>query len=162
MTTMIDGMLAMLNGPLFLAVAAAALGVVNTTAISVTERRRELGLLRAVGATRKRAGLVVIGEAALIGLIGGAIGLIGGAGIVYIRVMSGDHSTWGQGDLDLWSLAWRVIRRATLNGLFGTVVAPLICAAGAWLPARSILRGNALQGNALQGNAIETMAQESC
>ncbi|MFL7809807.1 MAG: FtsX-like permease family protein, partial [Anaerolineae bacterium] len=52
--TMVRGMLAILNGPLLLAIAAAALGVVNTTAMSVSERQQELGLLRAVGATRRQ------------------------------------------------------------------------------------------------------------
>jgi ABC-type antimicrobial peptide transport system permease subunit len=43
--------------------------------MQVTERRRELGLLRAVGAAQSDVLLVVLGEAALIGLIGGVIGV---------------------------------------------------------------------------------------
>ena len=42
--------------------------------MSVTERRRELGLLRAVGATRRQVTAVVVGEATLMGLVGGVLG----------------------------------------------------------------------------------------
>jgi ABC-type antimicrobial peptide transport system permease subunit len=55
--------------------------------MQVTERRRELGLLRAVGATQHDVRMVVLGEAALIGLIGGLLGVLLGmtiaAGIDY-------------------------------------------------------------------------------
>ena len=48
--------------------------------MQVTERRRELGLLRAVGATQRDVRMVVLGEAALIGLIGGLLGVLLGIG----------------------------------------------------------------------------------
>src|SRR4029079_11403181 len=67
-----DQIPALFNGLLLLAVAAAALGVVNTTVLSVSERRRELAQLRALGATRGQMRLMVMGEAALVGLAGGA------------------------------------------------------------------------------------------
>jgi putative ABC transport system permease protein len=52
-----------------------AINIAHNFFMQVTERRRELGLLRAVGATQSDVRLVVLGEAALIGLIGGALGL---------------------------------------------------------------------------------------
>src|SRR5699024_6077686 len=45
----IDQMLAVLYGLLALAVVIAVLGIVNTLALSVVERRREIGMLRAIG-----------------------------------------------------------------------------------------------------------------
>jgi putative ABC transport system permease protein len=53
----------------------AALGVVTSLLISVLQRRRELGLLRAVGATRDQILRTVLAEAALMGFIGALIGL---------------------------------------------------------------------------------------
>jgi ABC-type lipoprotein release transport system permease subunit len=58
-----------------------AINIAHNFFMQVTERRRELGLLRAVGATRVDVLMVVLGEAALIGLIGGLLGIIFGLGI---------------------------------------------------------------------------------
>jgi putative ABC transport system permease protein len=52
-----------------------SINIAHNFFMQVTERRRELGLLRAVGATQTDVLLVVLGEAALIGLIGGLLGV---------------------------------------------------------------------------------------
>jgi len=53
-----------------------AINIAHNFFMQVTERRRELGLLRAVGATQTDVKLVVLGEAGLIGLIGGIMGVL--------------------------------------------------------------------------------------
>jgi putative ABC transport system permease protein len=137
---LVEIFLTLLNGPLLLAILAAALGVVNTVMMSVSERRRELGLLRAVGTTRGQALAVVAGEAALMGLAGGALGLLAGAGLVVIRALVGGHHGLGISDLSPWSSAWAALRPALRNGLVGLVAAPLVCAGVACLPVRASLR----------------------
>jgi ABC-type antimicrobial peptide transport system permease subunit len=52
-----------------------AINIAHNFFMQVTERRRELGLLRAIGATQRDVQLVVLGEAGLIGLIGGVLGV---------------------------------------------------------------------------------------
>ncbi|RDI42789.1 ABC transporter permease [Nocardia mexicana] len=52
-----------------------AVALLNTLTLSVLERRREIGVLRAIGTTRRFALRMVLAEAAGIGLIGGLIGL---------------------------------------------------------------------------------------
>ncbi|MFT3691810.1 MAG: ABC transporter permease [Kofleriaceae bacterium] len=52
-----------------------AINIAHNFFMQVTERRRELGLLRAIGATQRDVQLVVLGEAGLIGLIGGLLGV---------------------------------------------------------------------------------------
>jgi putative ABC transport system permease protein len=59
------------------------LSVVNTTAMSVAERTREIGIKRAVGASRWRIRREIVTESAVIGLIGGLLGLAVGALITY-------------------------------------------------------------------------------
>jgi predicted lysophospholipase L1 biosynthesis ABC-type transport system permease subunit len=137
---MVDILQTMLNGMLLLAIVAVALGVVNTTMISVAERRRELGLLRIVGATRRQVTAVVTGEAALLGLLGGAVGLIAGLGLTLIFILVNGGNLYGFSDLPLWSSAWMSIAPATVTGLLGIAAAPLICAAAAWIPARTAVR----------------------
>jgi len=141
----VEVMPALFNALLLLAVVAAALGVVNTTMMSVAERRRELSLLRAVGATRRQVTAVVTGEAALMGLVGGLVGLVAGAGVTVILAVVYGGNSWGVPDLDLWGAACRAVRPALFNGLVGLAVAPLVCAAAAWLPVRAILRGSAVE-----------------
>jgi putative ABC transport system permease protein len=144
-SAMVDSLKVMLNGMLLLAILAAALGVINTTMISVTERRTELGLLRAVGATRRQVGAVVAGEAAFMGLIGGLLGLVAGLGLTVIYIVTNGGNLYGLSDLPLWSSAWKSIQPAILSGLIGVVAAPLICAGAAWLAARPLLRGAAIE-----------------
>ncbi|MBN2199610.1 MAG: ABC transporter permease [Candidatus Aminicenantes bacterium] len=56
-------------------VALAAVNIAHTFFMIISERRREIGLLRAVGATRRDIRVVFLGEAALVGGLGGAAGV---------------------------------------------------------------------------------------
>jgi putative ABC transport system permease protein len=66
---------------LLLAVLIALLGIVNTLALSVYERTRELGLLRAVGMTRGQVRAMVRWESVVISFIGAIAGAILGIGV---------------------------------------------------------------------------------
>lgn len=75
------------------ALAVAFLGVVNSLWISVLLRRREIALLRAVGATRGQVTRSFVLEAAGLGVIGAACGLFGGALVEWLalrRVLPAD------------------------------------------------------------------------
>jgi putative ABC transport system permease protein len=61
-----------------LALFVAAIGIANTMIMSVYERTREIGILKAVGASPGNIRLLFVVEAALIGLLGGVAGVIGG------------------------------------------------------------------------------------
>lgn len=76
----INQLLALIYGLLALAVVIAVFGIVNTLGLSVTERTRELGLLRALGLTRGRVRLMVTCESVAIALLGAVLGL--GVGVL--------------------------------------------------------------------------------
>ncbi|WP_447977609.1 FtsX-like permease family protein [Candidatus Nitrospira bockiana] len=57
--------------------------VYNTVAFAVVQRRREIGMLSAMGFSRRRVGLLFVGEAAVLGLAGGLTGSV--AGLVLAR-----------------------------------------------------------------------------
>jgi putative ABC transport system permease protein len=86
----LDLLLLVVTGLLGIAVVIALIGVGNTLALSVVERRQENGLLRALGLTRRQLrgllaweAVLVAGVAAVLGvLIGGAYGLIGAASVL--------------------------------------------------------------------------------
>ena len=75
MTSQIDQLVALVYGLLALAVIIAFFGIVNTLALSVFERVREIGLLRAVGMTRGQVRGMVRWESALISALGVVLGL---------------------------------------------------------------------------------------
>jgi putative ABC transport system permease protein len=55
--------------------------VANAIGVAVAQRRREIGILRGLGATRRTVVLVFLGEALFLGLLGGALGVAMGAGL---------------------------------------------------------------------------------
>jgi putative ABC transport system permease protein len=71
----IDQMLRLIYALLGLALVIAVLGIVNTLALSVIERTREVGLLRAIGLSRAQLRRMVRLEAVVIALLGGALGV---------------------------------------------------------------------------------------
>jgi putative ABC transport system permease protein len=66
---------------LVLAIVIALLGVVNTMALSITERTREIGLLRAIGLQRGQLRRMVAAESMIIATIGALLGTILGIGL---------------------------------------------------------------------------------
>ncbi len=77
----INSMLAILYGLLALAVVIAVLGIVNTLALSVVERRREIGMLRAVGTQRSQVRRTIYLESMLIAVFGALVGAVLGLGL---------------------------------------------------------------------------------
>jgi putative ABC transport system permease protein len=74
----IDALLVFVQALLALSVVIALFGIANTLSMSILERRRELGLLRAVGMTRGQLRAMVRWEAVVIGVIGALLGLVVG------------------------------------------------------------------------------------
>ncbi|WP_035801100.1 ABC transporter permease [Kitasatospora mediocidica] len=70
----VDQLLYMVYGLLGLAIAVAVLGVVNTLALSVVERTREIGLLRAIGLSRRQLRRMIRLESVVIALFGALLG----------------------------------------------------------------------------------------
>lgn len=61
-----------------LALFVASIGIANTMVMSVYERTREIGILKAIGASPGDIRVLFMAEAALIGMLGGVVGAIGG------------------------------------------------------------------------------------
>ncbi|WP_052685080.1 FtsX-like permease family protein [Lentzea aerocolonigenes] len=75
-------------GLLFLTMLIAVVGVGSTTALSVLERTRESGLLRAIGLTRKELGHLITTEAGLYGIVGAVLGLVVGVPYAWLAIIS--------------------------------------------------------------------------
>jgi putative ABC transport system permease protein len=75
---LVDQLLGLITALLALALVIALLGITNTLALSVFERTRELGLLRAVGMSRRQARSMIRWESVIIAVIGAVLGLVVG------------------------------------------------------------------------------------
>ncbi|MFT4109620.1 ABC transporter permease [Propionicimonas sp.] len=105
------------------------LALVNTLAISVLARTREIGMLRAVGATRRQIRRMVMAESLLLSVIGTGFGAIAGIWLGYALVAA------------MSALGWQMPYAFPWSGLLATVVVGIVFGVLAALgPARSASR----------------------
>ena len=119
--SLIDTMLGVVYAMLGLAIVVAALGVVNTMVLSVLERTREFGMLRAVGSAKRQVRRMVRWEAVLMTLLGAVIGVVAGliAGVSLQQAMVREGIT----DLAVpWSTLAAVLLGAFVVGIIGAVL----------------------------------------
>ncbi len=84
----INTLLALIYGMLALSIVIAAVGIVITLLLSVYERRREIGLLRAVGMTRGQVRSTVRWESVITSMLGAVLGVMLGLFSGYLLVLS--------------------------------------------------------------------------
>lgn len=117
-----DTFLNIVYAMLFLAVIIAFIGIVNTLALSIMERTRELGLLRAVGMTRRQLRTTVRTEALLIALTGTIIGLVLGTAIGAALIKSFGPAQALTGFAIPWTRLAVVLVAGVLVGLVAAVI----------------------------------------
>jgi putative ABC transport system permease protein len=131
----VDQLLVLIYALLALTVLVAMFGIVNTLVLSVTERTRELGMMRAIGTSRRQVRRVIRYEAVITAQIGGVLGLVLG---VFLAVLVSRA-------IDDFSLA---IPWGLLLALF--VAAGLAGVLAAVLPARRASRLDVLEALAYE------------
>ncbi|WP_240498177.1 FtsX-like permease family protein [Williamsia sp. 1135] len=95
-SSQIDQMLSVLYAMLGLALVIAVLGIVNTLALSVIERKREIGMLRAIGMARAQVRRTIYIESLLIAIFGAVLGVVLGVAFGWALVRTLRY--WGLGD----------------------------------------------------------------
>ncbi|HUR14524.1 MAG TPA: FtsX-like permease family protein [Mycobacteriales bacterium] len=128
----VDNLLNVVTGLLVFSVIIAVLGIINTLALSVIERTRELGLLRAVGLARRQLRRMIRVESVLIALYGALLGIVIGLafGMALVQALK------DQG-IDTFAVPYGRI----LMVLVAAAIAGILAAA---LPARRAARLNVL------------------
>ncbi|MGW0150780.1 ABC transporter permease [Streptomyces sp. NPDC003333] len=114
-------LLNMVYGLLALAIIVAVLGVVNTLALSVVERTREIGLLRAIGLSRRQLRRMIRMESVVIALFGALLGLgLGmGWGATAQRLLALEG-------LDVLEIPWGTIAGVFVGSAFVGLFAALV------------------------------------
>ena len=119
----LGGVFGLFDALAIVAVVVAAIGIVNTLTVSVLERVRELGVLRAAGMTRGQIRRTVVVEAGILGIVGSVLGI--GTGLVAGAILV----VLGGGGRLVLEVPWVSIATAVVLGVG-------ISMAAAWYPAR--------------------------
>jgi putative ABC transport system permease protein len=114
---------AIIIGVAIISLVVGGLSVINTMAMSVAERTREIGIKRAIGGSRGRIVRALVAEAGLIGLIGGLIGLALGAVVVVLVNEAGRASGTVLFDLTPSTAVFAVAFSTILGMLAGVIPA---------------------------------------
>jgi putative ABC transport system permease protein len=114
-----------------LAVLSAVLLLANTVRTMVAEQRREIGVMRAIGASGRDVRNSYLRTAALLGLLGGLVGAALGVGLAYLLLRLFARLVYGISPR--FGIDWPVVAIGTAAGIAGTVLT-------AWPTLRQVLR----------------------
>ena len=135
----VDRSLAFIYGLLLLSIMIATFGIVITLLLAVYERRRETGLLRAVGMTRAQVRTTVRWESVITSLYGAAVGVLMGLVLGYVIIVSLRDQGLTEYTIPVASIVW-IMGLAFTAGVVAAVVP-------AWRATRlDILRAIAADG----------------
>ncbi len=116
-----------------LALTVAALGIVNTLAMAILERRREIGIMKAIGASDGDVKKLFFAEAAVMGFVGGILGVALGWAIGRV-INIGTNIYLRRQDLpaeNLWSVPWWMVMGAIVFAILVSMISGLYPAAHA-------------------------------
>jgi len=118
-TGLVDLLTTVVFGISAIALIVCGLSIINTMTMSVGERTREIGLKRALGASRGRVARDVLAESALMSGIGGVIGIVCGA-ITVTAINSAIVASTGTSSLLMtWRLVFIALGLSVVLGLIG-------------------------------------------
>ncbi len=128
----IDGFLNFIYALLGMSIFIAAVGIVITLWLAVWERRRELGLLRAVGTTRRQVRSSVLWESVITGVVGVIMGAVLGLTLGWVIVKAFEDD-----GLSVLTMPWGTVITAS-------VLSFALAAAAAFFPARKAAKADIL------------------
>ena len=127
-----EGMLSLINGAQYallafgaLALLASMFGIINTMYISVLERTQQIGLMKALGMRSRDVGKLFRYEAALIGVIGGAIGAGGASLLSLLNPWIVEKLKFEEGMKLLLPEAWQMVALVAILAILGIIASYL-------------------------------------
>jgi putative ABC transport system permease protein len=129
-----DQIFGFLYALLAVAIVASVLGIVNTLLMSVLERTREIGVIRAIGGTRRQVRRMIRRESVLVTLVGVVLGIVVGLVLGYVFVRASASQFPGLA----FTVPWTTIAVVVVGAL-------VVAALAAVLPARRATRLNVIE-----------------
>ena len=110
---LLDSLLAAIG---IIALLVAALGIVNTLMMAIYERRKEIGIMKSMGATAFQIRLIFYVEAAFMGFVGGILGVVAGklAAMFANSVANSQIGHLLESQIEYFSFSWQLILGAIL------------------------------------------------
>lgn len=112
-------------------VSISAINIAHTFLMIIAERRREIGILRALGASRSHVRVIILGEAMLLGVFGGVLGVAVGVGVA--RLVDWASSRYVP-DFPFKPESFFIFGWPLLSAAVGAAI--VFCLLGAYIPAR--------------------------
>jgi ABC-type antimicrobial peptide transport system permease subunit len=106
-------------GIAFLALLVGGAGMMNTMVMSVFERTREIGVLRALGWRKGRVLSMILRESLALSSLGGVVGLIAGVGVIWLLNQLPFVTTWVQGSFSVVLFVQALVTAFVLGALGG-------------------------------------------
>jgi len=122
--TILNVINAVVTGIAAISLIVGAMGIANTMYTSVLERTNEIGTMKAIGARNSDVLLLFVIESGLLGLVGGIIGAIAGAGMAY-SASAGANSFFGENIFNFqfnWFLFFGAIGFSFLIGVLSGIL----------------------------------------
>lgn len=124
----------------------AAIGIANTMVMAISERTREIGIMKALGCATKDIRISFLTEAGLIGFLGGTLGIV----LSYLISAGINYFSWQQTGMteSLWTFLTSSPYRVSLVpwwlSLFGLLFSVAVAVLSGYLPARKAVSISAL------------------
>jgi putative ABC transport system permease protein len=118
------------------AVIVAIFSVINTLLASIIDRTREIGVLRAIGATRSQLQATIAAEAGWMGFIGGLLGLVAGTILSYLHVVYNTKVLTG------WTFQYYYPYGVALLSMLASIA---LCVLAGYFPARRASQTNIVE-----------------
>lgn len=127
----IDSFFALIKITLYLALLVACLGIASSLVISVVERNREIGILKALGACGGQLARSVVLEGSMLALVGLLLAVPAGNLLAFFNetVVADIYTGWRMPHVYPWALLWTIL-----------AILPLVAALASWAPARQAAR----------------------
>ena len=109
-----------LGGIVGISLLVGGIGIMNVMLVSVTERTREIGLRKSVGARRRDIMLQFLTEAVVLSTVGGAIGIVLGYSIGHVASL---HPSMVEVSVPAWAVALAIGFSASVGIIFGIIPA---------------------------------------